>query len=320
MYRIVKNIGGYYMSRRKMRLQELDDAFILIRSKLENEEDKLGQNYSLYLRQLQKLEEIDAFVSTYEWVGKSQEARDRVKFIRDSGYDYDLCRRELNLSVDALKSIIKRANKSFSEKIGETTVDLIISRNNTISLGMTEFGICSGKYKLSEILNSDFYEMMPQGKVDFFDIFDCEEEIKVMYMFSQFGMKEILAKCNLKKLALLRYILENPTERYAEEQKDLISLLMGVNIDLDTYLENLDYLRNESLSKSSDYYLEKMGEKDFENEEINTVEDEFVSLSDSLVDDFEPLSEDLEGFVSLASDKDFDLNETFDEYDVLEDL
>lgn len=287
------------MSKKKMKLQELDEALIFVRSNLQNEKDKTSDNFKLYSRQLQKLEEIDAYVSTYEWVSKTQEVRDKIKFIRESGYDYDLCRRELNLSAEALKSLVKRANKSFVKYVGESTIDLIISRNNTIGLGMTQFGICSGKYKLSEILNSDFYNNLPEAKVDFFDIFECETEIGVMYMLSHFGIQEMLAKCSPKKLAFLRYILENPTERYAEEQRDLISVLLGVNIDFDTYMEHLAMLRSEKYGEDFDDnldYIQSESEEGLEDEEdIGLKEDIFVPLSD---DEFVPLSES--DFVSLS--------------------
>ena len=296
------------MSKRKMKLQELDDAFILVRSRLQNEADHTSDNYYLYLRQLKNLEKIDAYVSTYEWVSKTQEVRDKIKFIRDSGYDYEVCRRELKLSPDGLKGLIKRANKSFTEKVGESTIDLVISRNNTVGLGMTQFGICSGKYKLSEILNSDLYEMLPDAKVDFFNIFDCEEEIKVMYFNSHFGIKEMFNKCNPKKFAFLRYILENSTERYIEEQKDLISLLMGVNIDFETYFSNLAALRLEKQNSSSEYYSSYLvnasdNEVGFEGEDESDLngyselddlasnEGEFAPLSESEVDSFAKLDD-----------------------------
>ena len=286
------------MSKRKMKLQELDDAFILVRSRLQNEVDHTSDNYYLYLRQLKNLEKIDAYVSTYEWVSKTQEVKDKVKFIRESGYDYELCRRELKLSADGLKGLIKRANKSFTEKVGESTIDLVISRNNTVGLGMTQFGICSGKYKLSEILNKDFYEMLPEAKIDFFNIFDCEEEIKTMYYNSQFGMKSLLDKCSPEKFAFLRYILENPTERYIEEQKDLISLLLGVNIDYDTYFSNLAALRAEKMNNTSEYYSSYLvnashnaesdldGYSEFEGVVPDENEEQFVPLSESEVDAF----------------------------------
>lgn len=331
------------MSKRKMKLQELDDAFILVRSRLQNEVDHTSDNYYLYLRQLKNLEKIDAYVSTYEWVSKTQEVKDKVKFIRESGYDYELCRRELKLSADGLKGLIKRANKSFTEKVGESTIDLVISRNNTVGLGMTQFGICSGKYKLSEILNKDFYEMLPEAKIDFFNIFDCEEEIKTMYFNSQFGMKSLLDKCSPKKFAFLRYILENPTERYIEEQKDLISLLMGVNIDFDTYFSNLAALKAEKMNNSSEYYSSYLvnashnkevesdldGYSELEDTVHNESEEQFVPLSESedYSDDFasfgENRQENEEDFVSLFDDKDFELDETLveeEEDEVLEDL
>lgn len=336
------------MSKRKMKLQELDDAFILVRSRLQNEVDHTSDNYYLYLRQLKNLEKIDAYVSTYEWVSKTQEVKDKVKFIRESGYDYELCRRELKLSADGLKGLIKRANKSFTEKVGESTIDLVISRNNSVGLGMTQFGICSGKYKLSEILNKDFYEMLPEAKIDFFNIFDCEEEIKTMYFNSQFGMKSLLDKCSPEKFAFLRYILENPTERYIEEQKDLISLLMGVNIDFDTYFSNLAALRAEKMNNTSEYYSSYLvnatdntedfesevesdldGYSEFEGIVPNESEEKFVPLrkfednSDDFASFGENRQENEEDFVSLFDDKDFELDETLvedEEDEVLEDL
>lgn len=278
------------MSKRKMYLKELDEAFIFVRSRLQNEKDKESDNYFLYLRQLKALEEIDKYVSSYVWVGKGDEVKERIKFIRDSQYDYELVRRELGLSPDALKGLVMRANKRLAEKIGASTIDLVISRNDTVSFGLTQFRICSGRYALSDILISDVYGKLPDPKVDFFHIFECENEIRFMYKYSRFGMGEELEKCSPEKLAFLRYILENSTERYIEEQKDLISVLQGVNISFEDYLEKLAALRAENgmdfeyyrdyAQNNEDEVVDEEVEMDFTPEEEYSSEEDFVPLRD----------------------------------------
>ena len=148
-------------------------------------------------------------------------------------------------------------NRRLLDSIGEGTIDMIISRNDTVSLGLIRFRICSGRYPMSEILVDEFYKNMPEPKIDFYNIFECEEEIKLMYLFSKWGMQEAISKCDLGKLAFLMYITQNPVERYAEEQKDLISLFQGINIGFDDYMYKLATLREKS-ERNSDYYYDRM--------------------------------------------------------------
>lgn len=278
------------MSKKKMVLRELDDALSFVRNKLDALGDDVeNENYLLLCKQLRALEEIDNFVSDYAWVGKQESVKERVRFIRESGYDYDFVRRELNMSADALKSLVTRTNKRLTECIGDGTIDMIISRNETVSLGLIRFRICSGRYSMADILISDFYKSMPEGKIDFYDIFECEEEIKLMYLFSNWGMQEAIAKCDMNKLAFLMYITQNSVERYAEEQKDLISLFQGINIGFDDYMEKLAALRDEKM-RDSDYYLGRLnnfsfGEDDDENYSDEVVDDSFVDESATPSDD-----------------------------------
>ena len=267
------------MSKKKMVMKELDDALVFVRNKLEiySENDK-SENYSLLCKQLRALEEVDAFVSEYSWVGKQDGVKEKVKFIRESGYDYDFIRRELGLSVDALKSLVKRMNRRLTDAIGEGTIDMIISRKDTVSLGLIRFRICSGRYPMSDILVDEFYKSMPEPKIDFYNIFECEEEIKLMYLFSKWGMQEAISKCDLGKLAFLMYITQNPVERYAEEQKDLISLFQGINIGIDDYMDKLADLRERS-ERNSDYYYGRMN--DFADETSYEVDEEVIDENES---------------------------------------
>ncbi len=213
---------------------------------------------------------------------------EKIQFLRESYYDYNLVKRHFNLSADGLKSLLFRTNKKLIDKIGADTLDLVLSRYDKVSLGLTQFRVRSGKYKLEDILLLDFYSLLPESKLDFYKVEDCEREIKTLYQYSNLGMKEALSYCDKDKLSFLLYILQNTTERYKEDQKDLISLLLGINWSIDEYLKKLSQLRGEDV-----YSV-------FEEEVVDNavdgaiLSDDFVSNSDSVEDDFVPLTDESE--------------------------
>lgn len=294
------------MSKKSSALQVIDTNLKLLREKyfqLENSSDTAA--FDLCRRQLFVLEEIASYVDSYEWLGtipkegvKMGGVLEKVKFIRESYYDYNLVRQHFDLSADAMKSLMFRINKKLLDKIGEDTLDLVLSRYDKVSLGLMQFRIKSGKYKMSEILLPDFYGLLPEPKLDFYKIENCETEIKTLYQFSRFGMQELLNNCDSSKLAFLLFILQNTTERYKEEQKDLVSLLMGINWSIDDYLKKLSELRGEdiySVFEDNSYAdnevsipQEEVVESSFEEE---NVEEDFVPLNDETDFDFSFLKE-----------------------------
>ncbi len=280
-------------------LKELDDAIRIRKEKMNSKSlDKSSLEFDLCKKQLRALLEIDDAVSKYEWVGK-QDAVERIKFVRDSHFDYDLVREKYNMSESALKSFMFRLNKKLSDYIGEDTIDLIVSRHNKISLGLIQFRVCSGQYSLSNIFIKGFYEKLPPEKLDLYNIFDCKEEIKLLYYFSNFNMQQKLAECDMDKLAWLIYIMQHSTERYKEEQKDLISLYQGINIRLEDYMGKISELETKYNDNS---YL------DFINELPNSFDasedmGNFAGLENFDNDDDEPIdfiftSENVMGDVS----------------------
>lgn len=309
------------MSKRGSVLKEIDDNLVLLREKysqLENSSDLVA--FDLCRRQLAVMEEIAAYVDSYEWLGtipkdgvKLGGVLEKVKFIRDSYYDYDLVKKHFNLSADALKSLLFRTNKKLTDKIGVDTIDLVLSRYDKVSLGMTQFRIRSGKYNLVDILLSDFYSELPEPKMNFYKVEDCETEIKTLYQYSQFGLKDALACCDKSKLAFLLYILQNTTERYKEDQKDLISLLLGINWSIDRYLQKLSQLRGE------DFDFEFASDSFVKDNEVGQIENssEFVESSsdsfgeDSLVNDSQ--QEVVDDFVPLSDETEFDFSFLNDE-------
>ena len=265
------------MSKRGAILKEFDDALRDAKKKLkELENNSDSEEYSLYSKQLQALEEVNEYISSYDWVGREEVVK-KVKFVRDSNYDYDLVRKELNLSADALKSLLFRMNKRLIEHIGPDTIDLITSHKNTVGKGIVQFRICSGKYSMKDIILKGVMEKLPKEKFDFYNIYDCINEIKFLYKYSDFGMEEALDSCDLNKLAFLLYITQNPVDRYSSAQKDLIMLLQGLNIELNDYIEMLDRERLDNENNNLDYYMKN---KENSNDEENIDFGDFEGIDD----------------------------------------
>ena len=270
------------MGKRGTLLKELDDSLSQVQTLIKKGADE--QKMDLYKRQFRALTEINEYVSTYEWAGHEKN-REKLRMIRESGFDYDFIRSELNMSSDALKSFLYRNNQKLEKYIGETTLDLIMSKNNTVGYGLMNFRLSAGIYKPEDIFMPYCYERFPEGKFDFIKLFESEPELRFLYTYSKVGFEEALANIDMTKLSALLYILKNPNiEKYREEQKDFIQVLLGINMTFEDYLMKLDNQRFE-----------------YDNQQ------EFVSriIDDSYVSDYN--SEEIEVLKDLEDFDDFDL-------------
>lgn len=232
-------MGGYRMSKKGTILKELDDGLMNVSKKIkEFQGDTSSEQYRLYRKQLMALQEIDSFVSKYEWVG-TESAKEKIKAVRESYYDYNLIKEKYGLSKDGMKGLMYRLNQKLEKLIGEDTIDLILSRYDKVAFGIIQFRICSKTYSLDKILLNECYTNLLPAKLDLLRVEDCLTEIEFLYTYSLFGMQEKLKKCNSDRLAFLKFILENSTERYKQEQKDIISMLQGVNVSFSDYIRQL---------------------------------------------------------------------------------
>ena len=74
------------MGKRGTLLKELDDSLIQVQTLIKKGADE--KKMDLYKKQFRALNEINEYVSTYEWAGHEKN-REKLRMIRESGFDYD---------------------------------------------------------------------------------------------------------------------------------------------------------------------------------------------------------------------------------------
>lgn len=223
-------------------LKKLDEGIIFLTEKLNKidiSDEISSSEFDLVSRKLRALNEILEYVNTYKWV-KHLAVIDKIKFIRHCDYDYQLIKRELHLSDDALKSFMYRINQNLNQKIGEKTISLILSNEKNWSDGLMQFRILSGTYSLKEVLLSECYSDLPEKKFTTYSLKECLKEIEYIYTYSDICRKLSKRDLDENKLAFIRYILESETEKYRQEQKDLMLVLQGINITYEDFLISLN--------------------------------------------------------------------------------
>jgi len=220
-------------------LKELDENLRKLTKELKSFTGQVYDDKMLLKRkQFTALKEIDRFISKYEWVG-SEKNVERIKFFRESGYDYSLVRDKFDIGSNALKSFIYRTNQKLEQVVGADTIDMIMSKYDKVAYGIINFRILSKTYKLEDILLPDCYKEFPTPKLDLYKMYDCKDEIAFCYTYSKAGFENALEQIDKDKLAFLLYISQNSVDKYKEEQKDFIQVIQGINIELNEYLEQL---------------------------------------------------------------------------------
>lgn len=223
-------------------LKKLDDGIVSLTQRLrELEEDDSTQQteYVLLNKKLRALNEILEYVNSYKWVCHKN-IIEKLKFCRGCGFDYDLIKKELDMTNSSLKSFMYRVNKALNSKIGENTISMILSDSDKWSDGVMQFRILSGTYKLDDVLFKECYEDLPEKKFTTYSIKECLPEIKYIYTYSNIAKQRAKASLDEDKLAFIRYILESETERYREEQKNLMLVLQGINITYEQFLKYVE--------------------------------------------------------------------------------
>lgn len=230
---VLKTVGS--------QLKKLDDGIIFLTvrlQELEDKDEKESEEYKLLSKKLRALDEILDYVNKYKWV-KNKNIIEKLKLCRGCGFDYNLIKEELNLSDSALKSFMFRVNKALNEKIGENTIGLILSDSAKWSEGVMQFRILSGTYSLADVLFKECYNDLPEKKFTTFSLKECIPEIEYIYTYSDIGRKRSREVLDNDKLAFLRFILESETEKYREDQKNLMLVLQGINISFEDFMKDL---------------------------------------------------------------------------------
>lgn len=225
------------MKKSKMILKEFDKNYAKLKIQKNN---KVELKSDLFNRQWEAMEEIKRYIDSYQWVTE-EKVKEKLKFIRDSNYDYELVRQRFNMSSNALKCFVYQNSKKLEQKIGSDTISSVLSSyDEKVKHGLTTFRVLSGIYTVEEILLKECYAILPKGEdFSFFNLKDCIAEINFLYTYSKIGLEFAFDELNPKILNFLYYIMTHEVKKYQELQKDLLMVLQGINIDIDEFIERI---------------------------------------------------------------------------------
>lgn len=251
-YSLDKNIGEIFMSDTSYTVKDFDNIYKKIEEKVKSKNvDKNSSTFLLYQKQLKALSEIKEYIDSYCWI-KREDEKEKLKFLREVDFDYNVAMDNYKVSKNSLVCFMYRESKKLNEKIGDNTISLILSDKDLVSDGLVNFRIKTGVYSLEKILMKETFESLPEEEMNLFDFKDCRNEILYLYTYSKIAREFAYEDISENKLAYVLYILthELKKKKYRDMKKLLLSLLQGVNISIEDFMEKLE---NGDYDKDSEY-------------------------------------------------------------------
>lgn len=230
------------MSSASYSVKDFDNTYRNLEQKLKSRSaDKTSSTYQLYQKQLRALTEIKDYIDSYEWL-KREDEKEKLKFLREVDFDYKAAMDKYKVSKNSLVCFMYRESKKLNEVIGENTIPLILSDKDTVSDGIVNFRIKTGVYSLEKILMKETFDNLPQDEMNLFSFKDCKEEILYLYTYSKIAREFAYEDISESKLAFILYVIGHDLKKkkYRDMKKLLLSLLQGVNISIEDFVEKLD--------------------------------------------------------------------------------
>jgi len=225
------------MSRSKMIFKDLENCIKDLRVSIKNWDTNDKEGLRLEKTKLAALLKIAEYVDSCEWLVK-EEAKEKLRFIRASKYNYKLVQQELDLTEDAVKSFMKYCIARLKDKIGETTIDLIMDGN--IRVGVVQFETLRGTYSLESMFSSEILDKLPKSDFNPDVLLNCKKEIAFLFDYSKEEMQRRYEELDKDKLAFIRYIIEKNTPKFTEDKYDLVRLLTGNGGSKEEYFKQLE--------------------------------------------------------------------------------
>ena len=195
-----------------------------------------------YKKQLRALSMIEEYRDGLAWI-KKQDMKEKSKFCIKCNFDYVMIQEHYSIGYDTAKSIVHRISNTFEKKIGEDTLDLIMSSDDMVGAGLTSFYMNSGKISLSDLFLSSIIDSLPEADcANVYEMAECKDEIEFLYMYSMKGFQEFLSRIDLDKLANVIYVIAKNTEKYKQERSTLVNLYrVATKITLDDVTKELGF-------------------------------------------------------------------------------
>ena len=317
--------------------REIDDGLSLIQKNIEIAKSKGDKDKILfYNKQLNALNQVADYVFSYNWV-KKEKVKMILEEIRVTKYSYDWVAEKYGMSKNEMKCFVYRNMNTISERIGSHTIELILSSEDKVNLGLLSFRLASGQIKLEDMFIQDLLNKVPKPKQHYFKLENCVEELKFLYNYSKFMMDFSFSKLDKERLEFVMWLLSSPTDHYKVQQKDLIAAMLGKNLTMDEFIDSLvkdkkPFENDEELREKYDNFVYSVEEKVVDevqeveqidevqevesNQEVNEIVEE---VTEEVVEDFVEF-EDIENVnndedfvdfedVEVEEEKDYDFSE-----------
>ena len=170
------------------------------------------------------IDELKNYMYSYTWLYK-QKAKEKIKCFIESGFDYEAFMDEFRLSSYQARNAVSWANRQFKKKIGENTLTLL--NQGFIDEARAAFYASSGQCTLQDMVLKECYDKMPESKLCFYKLSDCELELRVLRIMSKANLDAYYNEVDMDHLAFLRYLLEGHSKRAELFRPYMVKLLMN---------------------------------------------------------------------------------------------
>ncbi len=225
------------MGRRKNIFKDLENCVVDTAYALKQCDKRDAEQYKRLRTRYRALKEVAGYVDSYKWMSKAKSI-EQLKYIRAAKYDYKLIRENLKMDDRTLRNFMGYCSARLKSKIGSNTIDLLMQ--DAVGIAMVQYKALTGTYSLDKLLREDVVEKLPQPKFEPCDLKDCKKEIKYLFSNSEYVRDKRLEGLDTNKLAFLRFVIEEDTQKFDKDKCDLVELLLGDGKGLKAYLEKLD--------------------------------------------------------------------------------
>ena len=199
-------------------------------------------SYEFLVDKLSLLDEILEYIESYEWV-KQAKMKNRINFLVESGFDYDLYCKTYNVSYESARNSSKYAYQLLSSKLGENTLYLI--RNGLLEEARAAFYVGTGKLKKEKFITQSLIDILPEPEFTAGLSFeDCRNELTILSNMSMWRLEYYKHRMNRDNMAYVLHLLEGSSKRADLLRPHIISFLSN-NTSYEELLEiEKDILNN----------------------------------------------------------------------------
>lgn len=189
-----------------------------------NFKDVDQKRYNRAMRQLEALTEILNYIKSGEWAA-TRKACDRLLYTMKNGISASAT--HFGTSENSISASLTQYSNTIRKLIGNDTLDLIM--NGDVEEGLIQFRCKSGTISFEKLLIDNPVQQMPKYALgtERYNLEECATELQFLYRYLDVSFRRELEKCDAKKLAYIRCLLNNSTVS-VYERAAVVKYLTGV--------------------------------------------------------------------------------------------